>query len=143
MKILVLGGTQFVGRHIVEVLVQAGHAVSVLNRGKSKDELPEHVEWLHGDRDQGATGITALNGRDWEVCVDVSGYTARHVRSSAEKLRRNVDRYLFVSAVSVYGDPESGPVDESQPRIPPADEDVVEVTGETYGRLKVTCKNIV
>lgn len=143
MEILVLGGTQFVGRHIVEELVRAGHSVSVLNRGKTKDELPEQVERLRCDRDHGLAGLESLTGRGWDVCIDVSGYTARQVRSSAEKLRPNVGHYVFISAVSVYGDPPCGPVYESHPRLPTADEDVTEVTGETYGPLKVTCENIV
>jgi 2'-hydroxyisoflavone reductase len=143
MKILVLGGTQFVGRHIVKVLLHARHSVSVFNRGRSGDGLPIQAERLRGDRDQGLSGLEALTARAWDVCVDVSGYTARQVRSSAEKLRRNVGRYVFVSAVSVYGNPASGPVDETEPRLPPANEDVIEVNGETYGPLKVTCENIV
>jgi len=143
MRILVLGGTQFVGRHIVEVLLDAGHSLSVFNRGRSSDELPIHVERLRGDRDDGPTRLEAMSARVWDVCVDVSGYTVRQVRSSAEKLRRNVGHYVFVSAVSVYGDPATGPVDETQPRSPPADEDVIEVTGEMYGALKVACENVV
>ena len=143
MKILVLGGTGFVGRHIVEVLLRARHSVSIFNRGRSSDELPIQVERLRGDRDHGPSGLEALTARVWDVCVDASGYTARQVRSSAEKLHRNVGRYVFVSAVSVYGNPASGPVYETQPRSPPADEDVIEVTGETYGPLKVTCEDIV
>lgn len=110
MRVLILGGTQFVGRHMVETLLAAGHLVSILNRGKSPDDLPAHVERLRGDRDDGAPGLQALAGRSWDVCVDVSGYTPRQVRPSAERLRANVNRYVFVSAVSVYGDPDAGPV---------------------------------
>lgn len=143
MKILVLGGTQFVERHIVEVLLHAGHSISLLNRGKSSDELPTQVERLRGDRDQGSAGLDALTARVWDVCIDVSGYTSRQVRSSAEKLRRSVGRYVFVSAVSVYGNPASGPVNETYPRSSPAREDVIEITSETYGPLKVACENII
>ncbi len=143
MNVLILGGTQFVGRHIVEDLLAAGHRVSVLNRGKSQDDLPTHVERLRGDRDDGVVGLDALTGRSWDVCVDVSGYTPRQVRPSAEKLRGSVQRYVFVSAVSVYGDPDDRPVRETHPRMPPAAENVTDVNGETYGPLKVTCENIV
>lgn len=143
MKILILGGTQFVGRHIVETMVRAGHAVAVFNRGESADPLPACVERLRGDRDRGRQGLDALRGRVWDVCVDVSGYTAIHVRSSAETLHRNVGHYVFISAVSVYGDPAQGPVFETHPRSPPAAEEVTEINAETYGRLKVTCENIV
>ena len=87
MRILILGGTQFIGRHIAEALLAAGHTVSILNRGKSADELPAQVERLRGDRDEGALGLEALTGGSWDVCVDVSGYTPRQVRPSAESLR--------------------------------------------------------
>ncbi|MFN8179255.1 MAG: NAD-dependent epimerase/dehydratase family protein [bacterium] len=140
---LVLGGTHFVGRHIVEDLLAAGHAVSVLNRGRSPDELPASLERLRGDRDDGVPGLQALAGRSWDACVDVSGYTARQVRASAELLRAAVQRYLFVSTISVYVDSEDRPVRETHPRLAPAGEDVTVVDGETYGALKVTCENIV
>ena len=143
MQILVLGGTQFVGRHIVEVLLRAGHFVSILNRGISNDPLPIPVERLRGDRDRGVAGLDALSGRTWDVCVDVCGYTAMQVRSSVERLCPKVGRYVFVSAVSVYGNPASGPVYETHPLVSAADEGVSEVTGETYGPLKVTCERIV
>lgn len=144
MRVLVLGGTQFVGRHIVEALLSAGHRVSILTRGKSPDELPASVERLRGDRDEGAAGLEALSGRFWDVCVDVSGYTPRQVRPSAESLRASVKRYVFVSAVSVYGDPQDErPVRETHPRLSPAGEDVTDVNADTYGALKVACENIV
>ena len=143
MQILVLGGTQFVGRHIVECLTGAGHAVSILNRGRTADELPREVERLRGDRDEGVSGLRALGDRSWDVCVDVSGYTPRQVRPSAELLRTRVAHYVYMSAVSAYGDPSGGPVDETQPRCRPAPENVTEITAETYGPLKVTCENIV
>lgn len=143
MRILVLGGTQFIGRHIVEVLVAAGHAVSVLNRGRTNDELPPKVERLRGDRDLDAAGLEALTDREWDACIDVSGYTAKQVRASAELLQQAVGRYVYVSAIAVYGDPKTGPVDESTPRSQPVSEDVTELDQETYGRLKVTCENIV
>jgi 2'-hydroxyisoflavone reductase len=143
MRVLILGGTQFVGRHIVETLLSAGHMVSILTRGLSLDELPTQVERFRGDRDKRALGLAALAGHSWDVCVDVSGYTPRQVRASAERLQKSVKRYVFVSAVSVYGDPSQRPVRETHPRMPPSSEEVTEVNGETYGALKVTCENIV
>lgn len=144
MKILVLGGTQFVGRHIVESLLAGGHTVTILTRGRTPDELPREVERLRGDRDTGVAGLELLVGRTWDACVDVSGYTPRQVRPSAELLRSHVGRYVYISAVSVYGDPEQGPIDERQPRVPPAGEDVTEITDNaTYGRLKVACEDFV
>lgn len=143
MKALILGGTHFIGRHIVEALLAAGHDVTVLNRGHSPDDLPASVERLRGDRDEGRAGLAALAGRVWDACVDVSGYTPRQVRASAEELRDRVGRYVFVSAVSVYGDPRDRPVRETHhPRLPPAGEDVTEVVHETYGALKVACEDL-
>jgi 2'-hydroxyisoflavone reductase len=142
MNILILGGTQFVGRHIVEAFAAAGHTVSILTRGRSKDELPDSVERLRGDRAE-ADGLDALKGRAWDACVDVSGYVPRAVRASAELLRDHVDRYVFISTASVYAHPERHPVREDDPLLLPAAEDVMQVTGETYGPLKVTCEGIV
>src|SRR5262249_22309556 len=142
MHILTLGGTQFVGRHIVEALLTVGHRVSILTRGHTPDELPAEVERLRGDRDLGTVGLDALAGRSWDACVDVSGYTPRQVRASAELLRDRVKRYVFISAVSVYGDPDIRPARETHPLLPPAAEDVTEIDGETYGPLKVACERI-
>lgn len=143
LNILILGGTHFVGRHIAEALVAAGHSVSVLNRRKSPDELPALIERLRGDRDKGAAGLESLKGRTWDACVDVSGYTPRQVRPSAKLLHGKIQRYIYISAVSVYGDPQSSPVTETFRRLPPASEDVTEINAETYGPLKVACENII
>jgi len=143
LNVLILGGTQFIGRHIAEALLAAGHHVTVFNRGRSSDELPAPVERLRGNRDEGTSGLEALRGRSWDACIDVSGYTPRQVRASAQLLRESIRRYVFISAVSVYGDPQERPVVESHRRVPPADESVTEVVGAMYGRLKVTCEDIV
>lgn len=143
MNVLVLGGTQFIGRHIVDVLLARGDRVSVFTRGKTRDELPQDVERLHGDRNEGAAGLTALAGRSWDACVDVSGYTPRQVRASVELLADQVVQYVFVSTVSVYAESAVAPVLESHPRAAGASEEVTEVTAATYGPLKVTCEDLV
>lgn len=144
MRVLILGGTQFVGRHIVEALLSSGHEVSILTRGITPDELPVEVERLRSDRDEGVPGLKALKNRYWDACIDVSGLTPRQVRPSAELLRESVERYVFISAVSVYGDPDKRPVLETHPLLSPAGEDVTEITNSViYGSLKVTCENIV
>src|SRR5690349_21503461 len=101
MRVLVLGGTRFIGRHIVETLVGEGHSVAVFTRGRSPDDLPAAVERIRGDRNDPPGGLAALRGRRWDACIDVSGYTPQQVRPTAELLRDAVDRYLFVSTVSV------------------------------------------
>ncbi|RJF72283.1 NAD-dependent epimerase/dehydratase family protein [Deinococcus cavernae] len=143
MQILVLGGARLVGRHIVEALVAGGHEVTMLSRGQTQADLPAAVERLLGDRNDGVAGLSALAGRSWDACVDVSGYTPRQVRASAEFLKGRVGRYVFISTVSVYAEQNRHPILETDPLLPPAAEDVTEVTGETYGPLKVTCEAIV
>lgn len=143
MKVLILGGTQFIGRHLVQSLLGAGHAVTTFTRGRTPDAHPAAVERLHGDRDAGVAGLAPLAGRTWDACVDLSGYTPRQVRASATRLRDSVGHYAFVSSVSAYLDTVPGPVREDAPRWPPAGADVTEITAETYGPLKVTCEDIV
>lgn len=143
MRILVLGGTQFIGRQIVLELLRAGAAVTILNRGVTPDDLPAEVERLRGDRDRGAPGLLQLEGRQWDACIDVNGYTAVHVKASVSELQRRVGRYVFVSAVAVYGPARTGPLDERAPLIEAAPEHVTDVVGEMYARLKVTCERIV
>ena len=143
MHVLVLGGTRFIGRHIVETLVASGHRVSVFARGTSPDPLPASVERLRGNRNDGVSGIAALADREWHACIDVSGYTPSQVRPCVEQLSPRIGRYVFVSTVSVYQLSPDGPLVETDPLLPEAPESVVEVTGETYGPLKVTCERIV
>lgn len=143
MNILVLGGTRFVGRHIVEALVAAGHRVSVFTRGKTRDDLPDDVQRIWGNRDNGKLGLDLLKNRTWDAVVDVSGYTPQQVRSSAERLHGLIGQYVFISTGSVYAEPDRHPLREEHPLLPPAAEDVTEVTGETYGPMKVTCERIV
>lgn len=146
MKLLVLGGTRFIGRHVVAQLLDGGHAVTVFNRGVSAHALPASVERLHGDRDAGAAGLRALEGRRWDACIDLSGYTTRQVRASATALQGRIDRYVYLSAVMAYGDPVLRPVRETHPRVPPWTGEVActdEVNGDNYGPLKVACEDLV
>lgn len=142
LNVLVLGGTRFIGRHVAEALLAAGHAVSVFNRGMSPDELPAGIERLRGDRDQGLDGLKALAGRQWDACIDVSGYTPRQVRPVAEQLAARIERYVFISAVMAYAHPMQRPVLETQARQPAAPEDLTEVVGDSYGKLKVACEDL-
>lgn len=146
MNILILGGTQFIGYHIVHALLAAGHAVTIFTRGKRADTLPASVQRLQGDRDAGREGLAALRGHTWDICFDVSGYTPRQVRTSAEMLGASVKRYVFISTGAVYAEPASAaalPLTEASPTLREAPEDVTEINGETYGPLKVTCERIV
>jgi 2'-hydroxyisoflavone reductase len=103
MRLLVLGGTKFLGRHAVAHALADGHEVTTFTRGRTNPELFPNAEHLTGDRDG---GLDALRARSWDGVIDTSGYVPHVVRQSAELLRDAVARYLFVSTISVYGDPE-------------------------------------
>ena len=101
MKLLILGGTQFYGRHLVEAALAAGHEVTLFNRGQTNPDLYPEVEKLKGDRDG---GLDVLKGRSWDAAIDPSGYVPRIVRQSAELLADAVAHYTFVSSISVFAD---------------------------------------
>ena len=136
MKLLVLGGTKFLGRHVVETALARGDEVTIFNRGLHNAELYPQVEKLRGDRDG---GLDVLRGRRWDAVVDTSGYVPRVVRASAEVLADAVDIYVFISSMSVYADYRQ-PNDEDSPVGTLADETNEERTGETYGPLKALCE---
>jgi 2'-hydroxyisoflavone reductase len=140
MKLLVLGGTVFLGRAIVEDALRRGHEVTLFNRGQRNPDLFPEAEKLHGDRD-GGLGILA--GRRWEAVIDTSAYFPRLARASAEALKDAVDRYVFISTISVYADFTQVGMDENAPVGTLEDETVEQVTGETYGPLKALCEQAV
>jgi 2'-hydroxyisoflavone reductase len=138
MKLLILGGTMFLGRHAVDAALAAGHEVTIFTRGQTNPELFPEVEHLQGDRDG---DLGALEGRRWDGVVDTSGYVPRILRASAELLRDAVDRYVFVSSISVYDD-FSRPIDESTP-LAQLDDPATEEIEEHYGALKAACEAVI
>ncbi|MDQ4058880.1 MAG: epimerase [Actinomycetota bacterium] len=140
MRILFFGGTQFVGRHMAERAIERGHEVTLFTRGKTNPGVVAGAEELHGDRDG---RLDVLDGLAFDRVIDVSGYLPRVVRRSAELLHGATDHYTFVSTVSVYRDFGSPGITEDSPLATMPDETVEEVTGETYGPLKVLCENVV
>jgi 2'-hydroxyisoflavone reductase len=137
MRILVLGGTRFVGRHLVDAARAGGHVVTVFNRGRTP--LPwDDVEQLTGDRETGA--LEALRGRDWDACLDVNGYVPEQARASAELLSDRVARYAFISTVSVYALPGAPPIGETGALHPVPDPEAGAAAPELYGPLKVACE---
>ena len=139
LDILILGGTGFIGPHMVREALRRGHSVTLFNRGRTGAGLFPDLETIKGDRNNGLDG---LRGRQWDVVIDNSGYVPRHVRDSAELLAPNVSHYLFVSTVSVYASFTSD-ADEQSPLATIPDETVEQVTGETYGALKALCETAV
>ncbi len=137
LKILVLGGTGFIGPHMVKEALRRGHEVELFNRGRTNNELFPDLKLYKGDRDG---GLEALEGGEWDVVIDNSGYVPRHVEDSARMLAPIASHYLYISTISVYGDMSSLPIDEDSPVGTLEDETVEEVTGETYGPLKALCE---
>ncbi len=137
MRLLVLGGSRFLGRHVVDAALGRGQTVTVFNRGNHNAGLPDGVETLVGDRDG---GLDVLRGREWDAVVDTSGYVPRVVRASAELLAGAAEHYVFVSSLSVYSGYGKDGLDESTPVGTLEDTTVEKVTGETYGPLKAMCE---
>jgi 2'-hydroxyisoflavone reductase len=140
MRILVLGGTGFVGRHLVAEALARGHEVTLFNRGSDRAVFPE-IERRIGDRDG---GLAALDGGAWDWIVDVNGYVPRLVGDAARALEGRVGRYCFVSTISVYAR-ATGPalLREDAPLATIADPSTEIVDGTTYGGLKVLCERAV
>jgi 2'-hydroxyisoflavone reductase len=136
LEILVLGGTGFIGPHMVSEALRRGHSVTLFNRGRSNSGLFPDLETIKGDRDNGLDG---LKGRRWDAVIDNSGYVPRHVRDSTRLLANNTDFYLFISTISTYAS-FATPNDEDSPLATIDDETIEEVTGPTYGPLKALCE---
>ncbi len=148
MKLLVLGGTVFLGRHVVDVALERGHEVTLFNRGQHGADLYPQLEHLRGNRDPTiGDGLTALehavgSGRTWDAVVDTSGYVPRIVRASAEVLKNAVKHYAFVSSISVYPSfPDVG-MDESS-AVAELEDPNTEDVGANYGALKAACERVI
>lgn len=138
MRILFLGGTGFIGPHMVRQAMYRGHSVTLFNRGRTNPGLFPGVETLIGDRDG---DLESLKGKEWDAVIDNSGYVPRHVRDSAELLKDSVGRYLFTSTGSVYRFDQDY-LDEDSELLPiedPTSEDV----NRYYGPLKILCEEAV
>lgn len=134
MKLLILGGTGFLGPHFVRDATARGHEVTLFNRGKTNTHLFPELEKLRGDRKD---DLRALEGRVFDGVVDTSGYIPAHVQASASLLRDS-GQYLFVSSISAYGEP-SVPINEDSPLAVLEDPDTTDVP-TYYGPLKAACE---
>jgi 2'-hydroxyisoflavone reductase len=140
MDILLLGGPQFVGRHIIELAQMEGHRVTMLNRGTTNPELFGDVERLVADRNG---DLSVLAGRSWDAVIDSSGYVPRTVRAAATALRGRVGAYVFVSTTGVYAETGRIGCAEDAPLRRLADEtDDLQTEDDItfYGALKVLCE---
>lgn len=137
MKVLIIGGTGFLGPHTVRRLQERGHTVTLFNRGRTNPGLFPDVEKLRGDR---KTDLKALEGRKWDAVLDPSAYIPADVTRSATLLAPNVGHYLLISTISVYAALDKPGMDERAPLATLKDPTVEQVTGETYGGLKALCE---
>ena len=144
MKILILGGTAFLGPQIVEAAKAKGHTITLFNRGKTRADLFPDLEKLHGDREKDE--YDALKGRQWDAAVDTSAQLPHWIKATADVLKGNVRQYVFTSSISVYpvnsfqkpGKDETAPVEQ----LPSgADENRFDI--QLYGHLKARCEQYV
>lgn len=142
-KILILGGTGFLGPATIEAAQARGHQVTMFNRGKTRPDLFPGVEKLHGDRDpKKGEGLKALEGRSWDAVIDNSAYYPRMVAASAGLLAPRVKQYLIISSISAYKEPNPENGTEDAPLATMADP-TVESMGKdyaNYGALKALCE---
>lgn len=144
LKLLILGGTGFIGPAIVDAALARGHEMTLFNRGRTNDAVFPNLEKLRGDRDPDKDdGLSALEGRTWDAVIDTSGYVPRHVKASASLLAEHVKHYVFISTVAVYADGAKHGLTETDAVGTIEDETIEEVNGETYGPLKALCEQAV
>jgi len=146
MKLLIIGGTRFLGRHFVAAALERGHEVTLFNRGTQSSALPG-VESIRGDRNK---DLGKLQDRRWDAVVDTCGYLPRAVKEAAEVLADSVERYVFISSQSAYADVSVPGVDETFPLAGLTDEQLDEAYsidtsgqpsyGKLYGGLKALCE---
>jgi len=137
MKILILGGTRFLGRHIAQQALEAGHDVTLLHRGRSNATLFPEAEHFIADRNG---DLTVLQRGLWDVAIDTSAYFPRQVRTLAAALDGRVGQYQLVSSISVYAETATAGTTEDAPLATLEDPTVETVTGATYGGLKALCE---
>ena len=150
MKILIIGGTKFLGRHLITAAQAGIHEVTLFNRGKFTQEKIESVEQIHGDRN---IDLGKLANRRWDACIDTCGYLPQTVKASAKALKNSVGQYVFISSISAYADFSLSNYDETAPvatlteeqskkagKIDPKGEITAVALEEMYGALKALCE---
>ncbi len=140
LKILILGGTSFLGPHLVEEAQQRGHEITLFNRGTQESSRFPKVEKLQGDRDG---YLEALQGRKWDAVIDTSGHLPRIVEASSKLLADSTQHYTFTSSISVYENFNLMGIEEDHPLAQLDDPNIEEITEKTYGALKACCEQVV
>lgn len=150
MKVLILGGTKFLGRHLIDAALAKNHEVTIFHRGKHEAEKLENVEEIFGDRN---SDLEKLENRTWDVVIDTCGYFPNSVNISVEALKNSVSKYVFISSISVVADFSKPDYDENAELAkltPDQEKEFIETDqtkdfdaakyGEMYGALKVLCE---
>jgi len=143
MRILILGGTGYLGPATIEAAQARGHKITMFNRGKTRPDLFPSVERLHGDRDpKKGEGLKALETGEWDVVIDNSGYYPRMVGASAELLAKRCKQYIYISSISAYKEPNPVKGDETAPlaTMPDPTQENMGKNYEYYGALKALCE---
>jgi 2'-hydroxyisoflavone reductase len=140
LKVLILGGTNFLGPHLVEELQEHGHEVTLFNRGTQNSSLFPMVEKLQGNRDG---DLKAIEDRQWDAIIDTSGHLPRVVEASSKILTEATDHYTFISTIGVYENFSKLDIDEDCPLAKLSDEQSEEITEKTYGALKACCEDVI
>jgi 2'-hydroxyisoflavone reductase len=154
MRILILGGTKFLGRAIVDAARAKGHELTLFNRGQHDPSAYPDLEQLHGDRTQPG-GLDALDGRSWDAAIDTAAYLPRDVRSMCDALAEQTKHYTFVSSISVFASHAAPGQDETAAvaRLTPEQQAKLDALplgatitardlGELYGPLKAACEDV-
>lgn len=141
-RMLVLGGTGYIGPHLVSHALARGHAVTLFNRGKTKPGLFPKAEQLIGDRNA-ADGHAALRGRAWDVVFDLPTTNPQWIVNAADALKGNVGQYVFVSSTGAYKDYTRSFPDETHPVMDPAPIDGPTAATASYGAKKSRCEQLV
>ena len=143
MNILIIGGTIFLGRHLVDAALDYGHTVTLFNRGQHNPDLFPEVEKLRGDRTQ-VSDLQKLQDRQWDAVIDTCGYFPHIVQLSAQALAGWVERYVFISSISVYDEPAPYPgIDEKAQVARLAGKNLADYADESYGNRKALCEQII
>lgn len=150
MKILIIGGTKFLGRHLIAAAQAGNHQITLFHRGKHPSDGIENVEEIYGDRNN---DLDKLKNQNWDACIDTCGYLPQTVKASVQALKNSVGQYVFISSISAYADFSVPDYDETAPlatldeeqkikanKIDPKGEITAVVLEDMYGALKALCE---
>jgi 2'-hydroxyisoflavone reductase len=140
MQLLIIGGGVFLGQAVLQAGLEAGHSLTVFNRGHSRSWWPPGVKWVAGDRKE---DLHLLLGRRWDAVIDTCGYRPQDVEATCATLYDACDRYVYVSSVSAYASFANPPIRETDPLASAEGVDRETVDSRNYGPLKAECERTV